>query len=60
MNTLGSWQLPEELRLLQETTRRFMEREVRPVEANEPHDSWKLPKEKLEPLQAKARIPAAI
>jgi len=54
-NPLGSWELPEELRLLQETTRRFMEREVRPVEATEPHDSWKLPKEKLKPLQAKAR-----
>ncbi len=55
MNTLGSWQLPEELRMLQETTRRFMEREVRPAEATEPHDSWKLPKEKLAPLQKKAR-----
>jgi acyl-CoA dehydrogenase len=55
MNDLGSWQLPEELRLLQETTRRFMEREVRPAEADEPHDSWKLPDKKLKPLQAKAR-----
>ena len=55
MNDLGGWQLPEELKLLQETTRRFMEREVRPAEANEPHDSWKLPKDKLKPLQAKAR-----
>lgn len=55
MNALGSWELPEELKLLQETTRRFMEREVRPAEADEPHDSWKLPKEKLLPLQAKAR-----
>jgi len=54
-NPLGGWELPEELRMLQETTRRFMEREVRPAEANEPHDSWKLPKEKLKPLQAKAR-----
>ena len=54
-NPLGGWELPEELRLLQETTRRFMEREVRPAEATEPHDSWKLPREKLEPLQAKAR-----
>jgi len=55
MNDLGSWQLPEELRLLQETTRRFMEREVRPAEADEPHDSWKLPDKKLRSLQAKAR-----
>lgn len=55
LNTLGSWELPQELKLLQETTRRFMEREVKPVEANEPHDSWHLPDEKLLPLQAKAK-----
>src|SRR2546426_4381202 len=55
MNALGSWELPEELKLLQETTRRFMEREVRRAEASEPHDSFKLPDEKLKPLQAKAR-----
>ena len=55
MNPLGAWELPEELKMLQETARRFMERKVRPAEANEPHDSWKLPKEKLKPLQAKAR-----
>lgn len=54
-NPLGSWELPQELKLLQETTRRFMEREVRPAEANEPHDSWHLPDEKLKPLQKKAR-----
>jgi acyl-CoA dehydrogenase len=41
--------------MLQETTRRFMEREVRPAEASEPHDSWKLPDAKLRPLQKKAR-----
>ncbi len=55
MNALGSWDLPQELKLLQETTRRFMEKEVRPVEAGEPHDSFKLPKDKLKALQAKAR-----
>lgn len=54
-NPLGSWELPHELRMLQETTRRFMEREVKPAEASEPHDSWHLPDEKLKPLQAKAR-----
>ena len=54
-NPLGSWQLPDELRLLQETTRRFMQREVKAAEASEPHDSWTLPVEKLEPLQKKAR-----
>lgn len=54
-NPLGSWELPQELKMLQETTRRFMEREVKVAEANEPHDSWHLPDEKLRPLQAKAR-----
>ena len=54
-NALGSWQLPDELRMLQETTRRFMRREVRAAEEGEPHDSWHLPDEKLKPLQAKAR-----
>jgi acyl-CoA dehydrogenase len=47
--------LPQELKQLQEATRRFMEREVRPAEAGEPHDSYKLPMEKLKSLQAKAR-----
>ena len=55
MDTLGSWEMPEELRLLQETTRRFMQREVKNAEASEPYDSWHLPDEKLKPLQAKAR-----
>jgi len=54
-NPLGSWEMPEELRMLQETTRKFMQREVKAAEANEPHDSWHLPDEKLKPLQAKAR-----
>ncbi len=54
-NPLGSWKLPEELRMLQDTTRRFMEKEVKPAEADEPHDSYSLPDEKLKPLQAKAR-----
>ena len=55
MDTLGSWEMPEELRLLQETTRRFMQREVKNAEASEPYDSWHLPDEKLKPLQGKAR-----
>jgi len=54
-NPLGSWALPEELRMLQDTVRRFMEKEVRPAEADEPHDSYTLPDEKLKPLQAKAK-----
>lgn len=55
MNPLGSWELPEELRMLRDTVRRFMEKEVKPAEANEPHDSYELPPEKLKPLQAKAK-----
>ena len=41
--------------MLQETTRRFMEREVQPAEAGEPHDAYSLPDEKLKPLQATAK-----
>ncbi|MFN0318026.1 MAG: acyl-CoA dehydrogenase family protein [Burkholderiales bacterium] len=54
-NPLGSWELPEELRMLRETTRRFMENEVKPAEADEPHDSYELPEAKLRPLQEKAK-----
>ncbi len=55
MNTLGAWELPEELRMLREVTRQFMEEEVRPVEDTLPHDCFKLPPEKLLPLQEKAK-----
>jgi acyl-CoA dehydrogenase len=55
LNPLGAWELPEELKLLQETTRRFMQREVKAAEENEPYDSYHLPEEKLKPLQKKAR-----
>ena len=54
-NPLGSWELPEELKLLQETTRRFMQREVKTAEESEPHDSYHLPDDKLKALQKKAR-----
>lgn len=33
----GSWQLPNELRMLQETVRRFMRTEVKPEEDKLPH-----------------------
>lgn len=52
---LGSWQLPEELVMLRETIRRFMQVEVRPVEDRQPHDCYALPAEDLLHLQAKAR-----
>jgi acyl-CoA dehydrogenase len=51
----GAWQLPGELRMLQQTVRRFMESEVRPLEATLPADSAGLPADLLQPLQEKAR-----
>ncbi len=32
MAAAGSWELPEELRLIQDTARRFMLQEVKPIE----------------------------
>jgi acyl-CoA dehydrogenase len=52
---LGAWELPDELKLLRQTVADFMEREVRPAEHGEDPDAFKLPPEKLEPLQAKAK-----
>lgn len=54
-SALGSWELPHELVLLQQTARRFMRQEVRPAEEKLPHDATKLPDGVLKPLQAKAR-----
>ncbi len=51
----GSWEMPEELRMLQDTTRRFMENEVRPAEDRVDHDAFELPPDVLADLQAKAR-----
>ena len=53
--SLGAWELPEELRLIQETARRFMRAEVKPVEDRMPHDCYALPEDVLGPLQQKAR-----
>jgi len=53
--TLGSWELPQELELLQQTVRRFMREEVRPVEDRQPHDCYQLPPADLKRLQEKAR-----
>jgi acyl-CoA dehydrogenase len=55
MNALGAWELPEELRLLQDTARRFMQTEVKQVDDQLPHDAFTVPKALLEPLQAKAK-----
>jgi acyl-CoA dehydrogenase len=51
----GAWELPEDLRMLQDLVRRFMETEVRPLEDTLDHDAAGLPPEQLRPLQAKAR-----
>jgi acyl-CoA dehydrogenase len=53
--SLGAWQLPEELRLIQENAQRFMASEVWPLEEKLPHDATEMPREMLAPLQDKAR-----
>ena len=55
MDTLGSWELPDELVALRETVRRFMVAEVKPAEDRLPHDAYLPPPEILGPLQQKAR-----
>lgn len=54
-HVVGSWELPEELRMLQETMRRFMRSEVKPAEDKVEHDAYKLPDDVLAALQAKAK-----
>lgn len=48
------WELPDELKLLQETVRAFVERELIPIEMSVP-DREELPAEILAPLQEKAK-----
>jgi len=55
MDATGSWDLPEELVMLQHTVRRFMREEVKPIEDKLPHDAYTLPPDQLQALQAKAR-----
>jgi acyl-CoA dehydrogenase len=55
-STSGSWQLPDELRMLQDTVRRFMRQDVKPAEDKLPHDATKLAPEVLKPLQEKAKM----
>src|SRR6202035_3060 len=52
---LGAWRLPDELADLADTVRRFMDSEVRPLEATLPHDTTGLPDDLLLPLQEKAQ-----
>jgi acyl-CoA dehydrogenase len=51
----GAWELPEELVLLRDTVRRFMDAHVHPVEETLDHDTVGLPREQLVELQDKAR-----
>ena len=51
----GSWELPEELRMLRDTIRRFMVEVVKPVEDKLPHDAYTLEPEPLKALQRQAR-----
>lgn len=51
----GAWELPEELVMLRDTVRRFMDAHVHPLEEKLDHDSVGLPREQLVDLQAKAR-----
>jgi acyl-CoA dehydrogenase len=50
-----SWELPEELRMIRDTVRRFMQQEVKPAEDQLEHDAYELPKATLYELQKKAR-----
>jgi acyl-CoA dehydrogenase len=55
MSPTGSWELPEELVMLRDTVRRFMEAQVHPIEDKLDHDATGLPRDQLVELQAKAR-----
>jgi acyl-CoA dehydrogenase len=50
-----SWELPEELRQIQDIVARFMAAEVKPAEDKLPHDAYQLPSDTLDQLQSKAR-----
>src|SRR5277367_3326519 len=51
----GAWQLPEELVMLRDTVRRFMDAHVHPVEEKLDHDTVGLHREQLVELQSEAR-----
>lgn len=55
MTPNDGWELSEELRLLQETVRRFMANDVRPAEDTVEHDTFEMPADLLEPLRKKAK-----
>lgn len=47
--------LPEELIQIRETTRRFMQKDVKAAEDQVPHDAYVLPEHLLQPLREKAK-----
>ena len=53
--TGSGWEMPEELRMLRDTVRRFMEDKVRPAEQGIDPDANDLPPERLAPLQEEAK-----
>ncbi len=55
MDLTGNWDLPDEYKMLRDTVRRFMDKEVRPAEEQTEHDSNALPPAVKEQLQKRAR-----
>ena len=53
--TLGSWEMPQEMIMLRDTARRFMQEKVIPEEDKVEHDAFTLPEDVLARLQAEAR-----
>jgi len=53
--TLGAWEMPEELGMLRQTARRFMQNRVLPEEEKLEHDAFTFPPDVLKRLQAEAR-----
>jgi acyl-CoA dehydrogenase len=51
----GSWELPEEHRMLRDTIRRFMQEEVKPLEDTLPYDCYTPEPAQLSAIQKKAR-----
>ena len=55
MDTTGAWTLPDEYRMLGDTVRRFMERDVKPAEDRVPHDAVRLLPDDEAKLRQQAR-----
>ncbi|WP_375173281.1 acyl-CoA dehydrogenase family protein [Pseudooceanicola sp.] len=53
--SFGAWAMPDEYRELQQTVRRFVQSEIKPVEDTLDHDATYCPEDRLKPLQEKAK-----